>query len=178
MQLNLAGRPAIAGYALLEAMIAVLVAAVGFIGAARMQTLGMSLGNSAQSRQKATLLAYQMTDRIRANKDGSTNGDGSIKSFYLNPSAPASDAAGCLSTSTGCNSTQLAAADLREWLNEVAAQLPGGLGQVCIDSTPNDVDATPADPKCDGLGNIIAVKIWWTDNVGSTATRFVTMVRP
>ena len=57
-----------AGYALLEAMVAVLIAAVGFIGAARMQTLGMSLGNSAQSRQKATLLGYQMTDRIRANQ--------------------------------------------------------------------------------------------------------------
>ncbi len=63
-------RAALAGYALIEALVAVIVASVGFIGAARMQTLGMSLGNSAQSRQKATLLGYQMTDRIRANRTG------------------------------------------------------------------------------------------------------------
>ena len=158
-----------AGYALLEALVAVVVAAVGFIGAARMQTLGMALGNSAQSRQKATLLGYQMTDRIRANRAGFLN-------IAYNPSTPAADANACLTSGTGCGSTELAAADLREWLNDVAAQLPSGKGAVCTDSTPYSTDATPADPKCDLLGNVIAVKIWWTDNVATT--QFVTMVRP
>ena len=40
-----------AGYALLEALIAVLVTSVGFIGAARLQTLGMSFGNTAGLRR-------------------------------------------------------------------------------------------------------------------------------
>ena len=153
-----------AGYALLEALVAVVVASVGFIGAARMQTAGMSLSNSAQSRQKATLLGYQMTDRIRANRAGFEAG------LYNNPSTGSTS---CLSS--GCTPAQLATADVGEWLADVAA-LPGGVGKVCIDSTPNDVDATPADPKCDGIGNVIAVKIWWTDNVAQT--RFVTAIRP
>lgn len=153
----------VAGYALLEALIAVVVASVGFIGAARMQTVGMSLSNSAQSRQKATLLVYQMTDRIRANRAGFDGG------LYDNPSAGATS---CLTTG-GCNPAQLAAADVGEWLADVAA-LPGGTGRVCIDSTPND--GTAATPLCDGVGNAIAVKIWWTDNVAET--RFVTAVRP
>ena len=157
-------RRSAAGYALLEALIAVVVASVGFIGAARMQTVGMSLSNSAQSRQKATLLGYQMTDRIRANRVGFEGG------LYDNPDT--GDTA-CLSS--GCTPAQLATADVGEWLADVAA-LPGGTGKVCIDSTPNDPDATPGDPKCDGLGNVIAVKIWWTDNVAET--RFVTAVRP
>ena len=63
-----------AGYALLEALIAVLVTSVGFIGAARLQTLGMSFGNTAGLRQKATLLVDQMTDRMRANQAGMTLG--------------------------------------------------------------------------------------------------------
>ena len=157
-----------AGYALLEALVAVIVASVGFIGAARMQTLGMTLSNSAQSRQKATLLAYQMTDRIRANRLGVDFGAYSVD--------PASDLtagdATCLAT--GCSPTQLAVADMSQWAAEVAATLPSGVGKVCIDSTPEDGAANL--PACDAVGNIIAVKIWWTDNVA--ATRFVTMVRP
>lgn len=155
-------RRAVAGYALLEALIAVIVASVGFIGAARMQTAGMSLSNSAQSRQKATLLGYQMTDRIRANRLG-FEGHG-----YDNP---ATGSTSCLST--GCTPAQLATADMGEWLADVAS-LPGGSGKVCIDSTPND--GTAAVPACDGVGNVIAVKVWWTDNVAET--RFVTVTRP
>jgi type IV pilus assembly protein PilV len=157
-----------AGYALLEALVAVIVASVGFIGAARMQTLGMALGNSAQSRQKATLLGYQMTDRIRANRLGFLAGQ-----YNADPTIDlsAGDTA-CLGT--GCSPSQLAVADMGQWATELAATLPSGVGKVCIDSTPED--GTAAVPACDGAGNVIAVKIWWTDNVA--ATRFVTMVRP
>ena len=155
-------RRSAAGYALMEALVAVIVASVGFIGAARMQTAGMSLANSAQSRQKATLLGYQMTDRIRANRAGFNTG------LYDNPSTGSTS---CLST--GCTPAQLAIADMGEWLSDVAA-LPGGIGKVCLDSTPND--GTVAAPACDGSGNVIAVKIWWTDNVDET--RFVTALRP
>ena len=151
-----------AGYALLEALVAVVVASVGFIGAARMQTAGMSMANSAQSRQKATLLGYQMTDRIRANLTGFKGGG------YDNPVAGSTS---CLSS--GCTPAQLAAADLGEWLADIAA-LPSGTGKVCIDSTPND--GTSAAPECDGDGDVIAVKIWWTDNIDTT--RFVTAIRP
>jgi type IV pilus assembly protein PilV len=164
MMSNTRQRRAAAGYALLEALVAVIVAAVGFIGAARMQTLGMSLGNSAQSRQKATLLGYQMTDRIRANKLG-------FEAGQYNDAAN-NGATTCLST--GCTPTQLAAADVAQWATELGTSLPGGTGKVCIDSTPED--GTAATPACDGVGNVIAVKIWWTDNVA--ATRFVTVVRP
>lgn len=158
------GRRGAAGYALLEALVAVIVAAVGFIGAARMQTLGMSLGNSAQSRQKATLLGYQMTDRIRANRLG-------FEAGQYNDAAN-NGATACLTS--GCTPTQLAAADVAQWATELGATLPAGTGKVCIDSTPED--GSSAAPACDGVGNVIAVKIWWTDNVA--ATRFVTVVRP
>jgi type IV pilus assembly protein PilV len=156
-----------AGYALLEALVAVIVAAVGFIGAARMQTLGMSLGNSAQSRQKATLLGYQMTDRIRANRVGFENGQ------YNNPTNDlTAGATSCLGS--GCSPALLAVADVSQWAAEIAATLPSGIGKVCVDSTPDD--GTSAAPACDGIGNDIAVKIWWVDNVATT--RFVTVVRP
>ena len=158
-------RRAAAGYALLEALVAVVVAAVGFIGAARMQTLGLTLNNSAQSRQKATLLGYQMADRIRANKLAFNAG------AYNSPTGGATT---CLAT--GCTPAALAAADVSEWKADVAAQLPSGTGVVCVDSTPDDAGATPTVPKCDGIGKVIAIKIFWTDTVGTS--RFVSVVRP
>ena len=154
-----------AGYALFEALIAVVIAAVGFVGAARMQTLGLAMNNSTQVRQKATLLGYQMADRIRANQAGVS------AHAYDSPSAGATD---CLTASTGCTPAQLAAADLGQWQGEIGSQLPGGTGVVCLDSTPDD--GTAISPQCDGLGNVIAVKLWWTDKVGTP--RFVVSVRP
>ena len=159
------GRRAERGYVLLEALIAVVIAAVGFIGAARMQTLGLAINNSTQARQKATLLGYQMADRIRANQAGVT------AHAY---DSPVAGATACLSAASGCTPQQLAAADMGEWQAEIAAQLPGATGTVCIDSTPDD--GTSAAPLCDGVGNIIAIKLWWVDKVGSP--RFVVSVRP
>ena len=153
------------GYALLEALVAIVIAGVGFIGAARMQTLGLAMNNSTQVRQKASLLGYQMADRIRANQAG-------VGAHAYD--APTAGATSCLSASSGCTPAQLAAADVAQWQDEIAAQLPSGTGVVCLDSTPDDGAA--AAPLCDGAGNIFAVKLWWTDKVGTP--RFVVSVRP
>jgi type IV pilus assembly protein PilV len=162
-------RRGLAGYALLEALVAVIVAAVGFIGAARMQTFGMKLSSSAQSRQKASLLAYQMTDRIRANQVGFSKGNYN--------GLGATGATTCLAS--GCTPAELATADVAQWLADVAAQLPSGQGTVCVDSSIDDTPKpTPTNWQCDGVGNVIAVKVLWLDRVGNEPTVFVTVVRP
>jgi len=154
-----------AGYVLLEALVAVVIAAVGFIGAARLQTFGLAMNNSAQVRQKAILLGYQMADRIRANQAG-------VAAHAYD--SPVAGATACLADASGCTPVQLAGADMAEWKTEIAAQLPAGVGVVCIDSTPDD--GTSAAPQCDGLGTLIAIKLWWVDKVGTP--RFVVSMRP
>lgn len=156
-------RRRIIGFALVEALVAVLVAAVGFIGAARMQTLGMQMNASVQLRQKAVLLGYQMSDRIRANQAGFAAGN------YNNPSTGAIT---CLSSN--CTPAQLAIADMTQWSSDITAQLPASGGVVCIDSTP--ADGTAAAPACDGVGSQTVVKLFWQDKVG--IVRFATVVRP
>jgi type IV pilus assembly protein PilV len=155
----------VAGYALLEALVAVVIASVGFIGAARLQTLGMKMNSSAQYRQKAVLLTYQMADRVRANRAGFGAG------AYNNPAIGSKT---CLTDVVGCTPAQLAVADMTEWSEDITGQLPGGSGVVCVDSTPND--GTAGAPACDGVGSMLAVKVWWADTVG--ASRFVAAVRP
>lgn len=156
-------RRQIIGFALIEALVAVLVAAVGFIGAARMQTLSMQMNAGVQLRQKAVLLGYQMSDRIRANQVGFSAGS------YNNPSTGAIT---CLSSN--CTPAQLAIADMTQWSSDITAQLPASGGVVCIDSTP--ADGTAAVPACDGVGNQTVIKLFWKDNVG--IGRFATVVRP
>lgn len=162
MPLNRCRRSAL-GYALLEALVAVIVTSVGFIAAARLQTLGLGFNNSALYRQKATLLGNQMADRMRANQAGVAAG------AYDNPT-PGSMA--CLAT--GCTPSELARADMAAWAADLAAQLPEGAGVVCFDSTPEDGEDDA--PDCDGVGRLLAVKVWWSDTLGDT--RFVTVVRP
>lgn len=146
------GHRRVGGYALFEALVAVIVLSLGFVGAARMQTVGLKLNSSAHSRQKATLLAYQMADRIRANRVGS----------YVD--AVAGDPA-CLATTGGCTAAEMVGADVAQWQADLAAQLPAGGGVICLDSTDqNNVTATLASPQCDGLGNNVIVKVFWTDN--------------
>ncbi|MGZ8258984.1 MAG: type IV pilus modification protein PilV [Caldimonas sp.] len=153
------------GYALLEALVAVVIAAVGLVGAARLQTFGLAVSNSTQARQKATLLGYQMADRIRANQAGVT------AHAY---DSPVAGATGCMADPSGCTPVQLAGADIAQWESEIAAQLPSGAGIVCLDSTPDD--GSILSPDCDGAGTLIAIKLWWTDKIG--APRFVVAVRP
>ena len=163
----------VVGYALLEALVAVVVASVGFIGAARLQTLGMKMTSSAQYRQKAVLLTSQMMDRVRANRTGYGLG------AYDNPAVGSK---ACLSDIAGCTPATLAVADMTEWSDDIASQLPGGSGVICVDSTP--ADGSAAAPACDGVGaaptatSVLAVKVWWTDSAGGTPTRFVSELRP
>ena len=151
------------GYALVEALIAIVIASVGFIGAARLQTVGLKMSSSSNLRQKAVFLTYQMSDRIRANRIGMGAGN------YNNPSI---GSATCMTT--GCTPSELAVADMTEWSEDIRNQLPGGIGVVCLDSTPTD--GSGAAPACDGLGSMLVVKVWWTDAIGNS--QFNSEVRP
>ena len=164
--MSVISRRRLAGYALLEALIAVIVTSIGFIGAARLQTLGMAYNSGAGFRQKATLLVDQMIDRMRANQVGLQTG------AYNSVTASSSS---CLDTVTGCTPADLARDDVREWLADVAVQLPEGAGIVCRDSTPADPPNNVTAAGCDGLGNLLAVKVQWTDRFGTQT--FVTMAR-
>ncbi len=147
------------GFTLVETLITVLVGSIGLLGLAKLNALGMQNNQSAYWRTQATYLAYDMSDRMRANNPAVNDGD------YDNPTG--SYTAACYTT-TGCTDEQLAKTDFYEWNNTINSLLPNGVGEVCIDSTPND--GTSSAPACDGNGNVYAIKLWWTDELGSGVT--------
>jgi type IV pilus assembly protein PilV len=160
------------GYLLIETLIVSALIGVGILAMAHLQRNTLTLGNGSLLRTKATFLAYDMADRIRANM--AAQAAGSYNSLMSTPSNP-----GCIST--GCTTTQMAQNDYYEWVSELALELPSGRGIVCLTSTASS--GTSTSPACDGAGNILAIKIWWTQknekSGEATGTGFFyTTVRP
>ncbi len=142
--------PNVGGFTLFEVLISVLVLSIGLLGVASMQILSLRSNSGAYLRSEATLRAYDIIDRIRAN---STAAAGYATAMAAAPSAPAVNCA-----SAACSTTNLAAYDLAQWkcalgkwnANAVCAaypqgKLPQGDGSVAIN------------------GNIYTVIVQWFD---------------
>ena len=158
------------GFTLVEILVAVFILALGLLGLSGLQVASLQNNHSAYLRSQATLLAYDMADRMRANMTAVTALD------YDQPTATMN--ANCHSVS-GCTTTEMALHDMYEWSDpgspiSVANLLPGGVGMVCIDGNPNIGTSTTLG--CDGNGNSYAIKVWWKDDRSGQEKRFVTTV--
>jgi type IV pilus assembly protein PilV len=68
-------RRAQCGASLIEVLVSMLILAVGLLGFAGMQMVGIKSNHSAQMRSQATLLAYDLADRMRGARDAALDGD-------------------------------------------------------------------------------------------------------
>lgn len=173
------------GFTLIEILVAVLVMAVGLLGLAALQVAGLRNNQTAYLRTHATHLAHVMSDRMRANLLGVQAGSYNNQTGTTDDCDDATDDAGAGKT---CTISEMAGYDLKMWTDELAQQLPGGEGTVCLDSTPTD--GTPDAPACDGNGITYAIKVFWNekapgstdgegeDTTGTVARRFVTSFQP
>lgn len=117
------------GYSLLEVLIAMAITSVGLFGLAGMQAVGLNNNHSAYHRSQATVMAYDIADRMRANLSSIDN--------YLTSHMTLAQArtmgatVGCKSTS-GCTSVQMARNDLIDWDTELNSVLPGATGTITL----------------------------------------------
>jgi type IV pilus assembly protein PilV len=157
------------GSGLIESLISILVVSIGFLGFAGLQINGLAAANDSLFRSKAINLSYQMSDRVRANLPAASAG------AYNNFTSQTAASSGCTIT-VNCTATQMAQNDFNEWLAEVqtGSVLPSGAAVICLDSTPDD--GTPSDAACDGQGNVLSIKLWWSEK--GQQHRFVTTFRP
>lgn len=166
------------GFTMLEVLIAIVVVAFGLLGLAGLQVFALKNNQSASLRVAATNLTMDIVDRMKANYLGVINGS------YNQPSTAAYTAfAPACTQNVGCPFNTMAGNDIAQWQQRLAATLPGGVGVICLDSTPDEA-ATPANPMCDGNGTAsYAVKIWWYDrpndpNAASTLKYIYTSFNP
>ncbi|MCQ8127272.1 type IV pilus modification protein PilV [Methylomonas rivi] len=126
------------GFTLIEVLVAVIILAIGLLGLAGIQTVGLKNNQSAYTRSQATQLAYDIADRMRANVAGVTT--------YTTTDPPdAAETAAC-STATGCTPAQMAETDLFQWNATLTDVLPGGSGTIAV------------------AGNVFTITITWDDD--------------
>lgn len=107
------------GFTLLEVLVTMVVMSLGLLGYAGLQMASLKNSASAYQRSQATILAYDMIDRMRANRSQAVGGTYNI----------------AMGASPG--GAGIAGADLVDWKTLVGNALPGGDASINVDGTGN-----------------------------------------
>lgn len=110
------------GFTLLEVLIALLVLSIGLLGLAALQTVGLRSNHMSTMRTLATQMAYDMSDRMRANPAGVDDSNYVLTATSVIPDP--SSYTDCAANE--CTSVQMAAYDVGTWLDRMI-RLPSGL---------------------------------------------------
>ena len=123
---NTAGHPARrqCGVSMIEVLVTVLVLSIGLLGLAGLQLTGLRYNHSAYLRSQATLLASDIIDRMRVNRDQALNG-----AYDIDFGASTSNTT-CAVVNANCSPADLAQADLAEWKQNLQNLLPSGDGAI------------------------------------------------
>ncbi|MCI0506020.1 MAG: type IV pilus modification protein PilV [Gammaproteobacteria bacterium] len=124
-----------AGFTIIEMLIAVLVISIGLLGMAGLQTTGIQQSHNSYLKTQASMLAYDMADRMRSNLQGVAAG------AYDNVDSiddPVNAAPGCASANTACSAADAATYDVYQWTHKnaegsIASLLPSGYGMISQD---------------------------------------------
>lgn len=111
------------GFTLLEVLVAMLVLAIGLLGLAGLMTTSMRNNLSASHRTQATWMAYDIIDRMRANRAGAVTGG------YATLMGAAATCSTAVPTGT------MPAQDIAAWKNQLACSLPAGTGSITFAGT-------------------------------------------
>lgn len=122
------------GATLIEILITVLVMGVGLLGIATMQLSGLKYASGAQARTQASLLANDMMDRLRANREIALDQASYLTEGFV--SKPASLPKSC--NENQCDAVEMAEFDRYAWLQSVENLLPFGQGSI----TKNDTEGS------------------------------------
>ncbi len=114
------------GVSLIESMIALIVISVGLLGIAALQLTAMSQNSSALNHSQAVWIAYDISDRVRAN-----SGNGQFNA-YAGIDTNNSYNQDCLSQA--CTPQQMMTADAADWITMMNT-LPGGRGMITNTAT-------------------------------------------
>lgn len=143
----------IRGFSMIEVMIAVLVVSFGVLGIAGALFTATRSATSNYVRQQAVQDAYDILDRMRANRTVAAQAGGSYTATATKPSSTA-PSTNC--TTSTCSGAQMAAYDVWQWQTQLMQNLPNGLGSVTIAAGSNS-------------SYTVTVQVQWSDQAGNTA---------
>jgi type IV pilus assembly protein PilV len=151
------------GFSLLEVLISIIILSFGLLGMVGLQAAALQANRDARLQSTALGLARELAEMMRGNKDIAllTSNNPYLGNFTSPLTAP--NRSYCLNVASRCaNTTEIAKAQMTEWLARVDAELPGARVGVCVDSQPF-VNGLPTWAcTATGTGVTTVIKIGWT----------------
>jgi len=143
------------GFTLLEVMVALVIFAIGLLGLAGLQAQSVQYSHSAYLRSQATFHAYDILEKMRANRAVALTGN-----YNATFSSTGTDN-GCYDNAGNCSAIELAQHDIFDW-KQLLASIDGGDGTVALDLT----------------GTTFTIIVTWTDRSSTdpSGTESITIV--
>lgn len=153
------------GFTLVEVLVSMVILAIGLLGLAALQARALKDNQDAYYYSQASLLAYEMGDRIKANQAywgerRDSNGI-IITPTELNSIPDPSSARDCTSPDETCTPEEMAAFDFNYWQTAVQRILPAPTsnGAKIVDiQRSSDVGIDP----CTGTGASVCLITQWS----------------
>jgi type IV pilus assembly protein PilV len=121
------------GFSLIEVLVTMLILTFGLLGVAGLLVNGISNSAAAESHAKATLLAADIADRMRANIPFAVSATSPYNTNQSKSDTQDWDEA------VPTDLTAIANVDKKEWMDSIAAQLPEGKGRVVVLDTQRKI---------------------------------------
>ena len=117
------------GFSMIEVLVSLVVIGVGMLGLSGLQIATLKVTNNAHSRNVATLIAFEIGDRMRANQEGVDGG------FYVNDVTCSTTVNQC--RTSFCTPENIAKLDVQEVMCGVVKQSKreGGAANLLIAGT-------------------------------------------
>lgn len=165
-------RQAQGGFSLIEVLISIVVLSFGMLAMVGLQASALQANREARMQSTATNLARELAEKMRGNHEIATlitTATNPYLGAFGHPMA-ARTPTYCYATGQNCDvsggtelakATQVANAEMTEWLARVDDILPEGRVVVCFDATPFKTNGD-AQWDCSDTGDIAVVKMGWT----------------
>jgi type IV pilus assembly protein PilV len=148
-----------AGASMVEIVVTIIIIAIGLLGVASLQANTMRYLKVANQRTEATVAAYDLSERMRANGQGVKNSvTGAASYTYTTAYATTVSSLPAMPTCavSTCTPAEVAAMDINEWLRGLSNRLTDGAGYI-VPVAPvgydvivmwKEANLTIVDPSC------------------------------
>jgi len=143
------------GFTLLEILVTVIILAIGLLGVAALQNSSIKLSYDSYLRSQASLLSYDLMDRVRSNPDENAN---YAFDTIAGGSTPAGSPTACISNN--CSPSDMARADIAAWFEEASSIFTDG--KFSLKQTSSTSPAPGLIPPRPAI-NHYEIKINWQD---------------
>ncbi|MFO1372001.1 MAG: type IV pilus modification protein PilV [Candidatus Competibacteraceae bacterium] len=120
------------GFTLLEVLIAIVVLSIGLLGVAALQMVSLKNNQSTLFHSQASVLAYDIIDRMRVNRKEVANYTTSGDYWDYGSSCATQKLSG----------TEMYKKDINNWLQTLCKRLPSGKGKITIDSAKSQIEVS------------------------------------